>query len=54
MAPSPFSVIIAVPEPAPHQRRLETSYTVQLGLFLFLYANQYFFIFSRRSIKNNV
>ena len=28
---SPLSVIIAVPDAASHHRRLETSYTVQLG-----------------------
>jgi hypothetical protein len=28
---SPLSVIIAIPDTASHERRLETSYTVQLG-----------------------
>ena len=29
---SPLSVMIAMSDLAPHERRLETSYTVQLGL----------------------
>jgi len=31
--PSPLSVMIAVPNPTSNERRLETSYTVQLGSF---------------------
>ena len=52
MAPSPFSVIIAVPEHPLNQRRLETSYTVQLGLFLFLDANKYFLFFQGAQLKS--
>ena len=32
--PSPLTVIIAMPDPTAHERRLETSYTVQLGSFV--------------------
>lgn len=34
---SPFSVIIAVPDTTLHERRLETSYTVQLGWLIFIH-----------------